>query len=375
MRHIKVRIAETTRDGPVLKWTDDAGSDKQKRCNGKTKRARETERRAKEKEVNDRSASLTWADFWNRICDNHLADMSRKHWVKCNTMQVRLTEAAGRLGIGRLHCVDINAELLLEVESELRKLGNEPSTIKSNMDTLWSLLTWGQDYDLVPDIRRPRKRRGKQAKQMRKSKGRALTLDEIRLMREAIPDVIHSFESPEIFLHAMSAMELIGMRLGEVWNFCWEPIAGTHYPVRLHRTNPAVVFSDTQKSGIEQEVPLTQEAAEWLRFVPRVSQWICRNRGPRGEHKTYQRLGKVIAAAGQRANVIVKQFTKPSGDTKVKYASAHDFRRTFATRLHQDLNISELQVMTRHGDADVLLDFYGDVSTPVLIEKLNARNT
>ena len=365
---LKVRIAKTKRDGSILKWTDDMGIARQQRCTGGTQRARETERRRLEEQLNDRSRDMTWDDFWGHALSNYLSGMSSKHTKKCRTMHRRLGEAAQRLGVGRFRCSDVSPAILLECETELRRLGNEPATIKSNMDTLWSLLTWGQGFDLVPDIQRPRRRRGKKAKQDRKSKGRSLTMEEIERMEQAMRKVCKSFEPVQPFLDAMHAMQLIGMRLTEVWLFAWEPLPGAHYPVRLNRSNPAIQFNEIQKSGVDEEVPLTPEAADWLRKVERrASPWVCRTVGQRGEHKTPTRLGRAISEAGKKANVVVKR--KADGSVK-KCASAHDLRRTFAAMLHHRLNVSELQKMTRHANASTLLDYYADASTPVLMDKL-----
>lgn len=367
MVQIPVRIVRSSRDGFLLKWRDEFGIDRQQRCTGSNQRTREKQRRTKEDELSDRSKDLLWSDFWVQFSTNHLSQMSPGHEAKCRTMQARLTDAAQELGVRRLRCGDINSAILLEVESSLRRRGNAPATIKSNMDTLWSILTWGQDLGLIPPIQRPRRRRGKTAKRTSKAKGRSLTLEEIERMEAAIPLCVKSYELPDGFLRGMKAAQLIGMRLAEVWIFSWGPMPGTHYPVRLDRGNPAVMFSDVQKSGQAQEVPLTPAAAAWLRSLDRDGEWICRTVGKRGVHKTSNRLGRVVAAAGQKAGVV----TKRGDDGKVlKCASLHDLRRTFAATLHQTLNVSELARMTRHSDVSTLLDYYADAPTPVLISKL-----
>lgn len=353
-----------------MKWRAEDGSPRQRSCEGRTQRQQEAERQELEEELNNRAKDVTWFDLWDQFKQLHLADLSKKHAAKCVTMQRRLTEAAERLGIKRLKCSDINARLLLEVEAELLRIGNERSTVKSNLDTLWSIIAWGQSVDLIPDIARPKRKRGKRQKQStnRKSKGRSLATEEIERLQAAIPLVCKRDEDPAGFIRATDAMRFIGMRLTEAWYFSWEPGEGRHYPVLLDTDKAAIQFDEMQKSGVEEKVPLTRQARDWLRSLDpeETGPWICRTKGKRGYHQTENRLGRVISDAGRKALIVVKRIST----TKIKYASAHDLRRTFVADLHQYLNLSELQRMSRHSDAQVLLDFYADSSTPTLMLKL-----
>jgi len=368
-------MVKTTRDGYVMKWRDAAGTDRQRRCGGKTQRARETERKRLESDLNSRSLELSWNAFWSHIESDHLSDLSRKHRTKCKTMFDRLAAAAKVKGIPDLRCIEICPALILEVETRMRKSGIERATIDSNMASLWSMITWGQDYGLIPEFRRPRKRKGKKSKQTTKAKGRSLAGEEIERLKVAIPACCRSTEPAQPFIDAIDAMRLIGMRLSEVWMFSWEPRDGAHHPVRLHTSNASIEFSSEQKSGKSQQVPLTNEAIEWLRELEKnrdMDTWVCRTRGTRGPHKTCDRLGRVISAAGKLARIVVKRWDKPDG-SKIKYASSHDLRRTFATNLHRDLTISERVKMTRHADAQTLLDHYEDAPTPILVAKLRGE--
>lgn len=371
---IKVRIVETSRDGHVLKWTDASGTSRQCKCQGKTQRARESFRKKKESEVNDRARELSWSEYWSRLTDVHFPGLSETHRKKCLTMHTRLAEAAERMGFTDLRCSDITPAMLLDVEAAMRRSDVEEATIRSAMAALWSIISWGQDYGLIADFRRPRKRRGKAAKKTTKSKGRSLAMEEIERMESKIPDCLNKTELPDGFLRAMKAMYLIGMRKSEAWQFRWDPEPGAHWPVRLKSADAAIVFSDSQKSGLETEVPLTDEAIQWLRELekaraPKSSPWICRTSGRYGEHATHTRLGRVISDAGTAAGIVVKRWTKTTGE-KIKCASSHDLRRTFATNLQRDLTISERQRLTRHSDAKTLLEHYLDAPTPVLVAKL-----
>ena len=389
---ISVRVAKTKRDGILVKWMDRDGTPRQKSTmpdGTPIKQSKRGEAAAVEawelhlnpkKSKKSKRGAMLWFDYWRKFRDEHLYDLSPKHVAKCKTMQKRLVDASGR---GQdLRCRHITMELIRKVETSMRSTGVEESTVKSNMDTLWSILTFGQELErplINPALTRPKKRRGKKAKQLqqkkRKSKGRALHPKEVAAMEAAIVECCKDCEKTDGFLRAMSAMRLIGMRLQDAWLFHWIPTEGTHYPVDLNSDKPAIHFSSVQKSGEDQLIPLTPAAAKWLRTIeatrpPNASPWVCRTVGLRGEHRTNSRLGRVIADAGKRANIVVKRFS----DTKIKYASAHDLRRTFAQEMYAYLrdrdNVSGL---TRHADPQTL-EYYldSDVSTPELFSKVKA---
>lgn len=372
---IRVRVVKTSRDGYVLKWRDSAG-ERQRKARGGTQRARETERRKLEEELNDRASEMSLGEFWSEYKTDHLSGLSSSFNATSRTMHTRLCDSMKRLRLQQV-CSLVSKRAVLAVEAAMRKTDVEPATIKSNMATLWTMIRWGQDRDLIPDFRRPRKRKGKSDKQaanVSKSKGRSLLPDEVRRMRLAIPISISRTERPTEFTDAMVAMLLMGLRLSECHQFSWKPKTGCHYPIALHTSEAAIQFADTQKSGVDCVVPLTDKAVRWLRRIKRRSRsnWPFRTVGQKGEHKTWDRLGRSLSEAGKRSGIVVKVWEKPGGQ-RIKYASAHDLRRTFATNLQTNLSIPERQRMTRHADPLTLLDNYWDAPTPVLMAKLRGE--
>lgn len=386
MAQIKVRIVRAKRDGFILKWKVD-GVDRQRRCHGRTQRARETERAKLEQKLNHESEETTWAELWDLFRLDHLSQRSDSHAGKCKMMHRRLARVVDpkeRVGKGeipgkRIRCATIDRKAILRVQADMKRSDVEPSTIKSNMATLWAMISWGQDEELIPEFRRPRKRKGKQEKQLTgKSKGRPLSGEEIDRLIDAIPHCIKDYERDVEFVNAVHVMRLIGMRLTECWLFSWEPMEGTHYPVMLDSDSAAIEFSNVQKSGVSSTVPLSPAAADWLRDLYSRRQgatWVCRTVGAKGEHQTPNRLGRVISAAGKRAGIVVKRFRKKDGE-KIKFASAHDLRRTFATnaftdRLRRLEAIEGTQKLTRHADVQTLVEHYLDAPTPQLIHNLS----
>jgi hypothetical protein len=70
-------------------------------------------------------------------------------------------------------------------------------------------------------------------------------------------------------------------------------------------------------------------------------------------------VSRVIAQIGEEAKVVVRQADKESG-RRIKYASAHDLRRSCAERLiNLGVSAETLMVIMRHKDFATTRNFYG----------------
>jgi integrase len=74
---------------------------------------------------------------------------------------------------------------------------------------------------------------------------------------------------------------------------------------------------------------------------------------------TRERVSRVIAQIGEEAKVVVRQADKEAG-RRIKYASAHDLRRSCAERLiNAGVSAETLMVIMRHKDFATTRKFYG----------------
>ena len=74
---------------------------------------------------------------------------------------------------------------------------------------------------------------------------------------------------------------------------------------------------------------------------------------------TRERVSRVIAQIGEEAKVVVRQPDKETG-RRIKYASAHDLRRSCAERLiNMGVSAETLMVIMRHKDFATTRKFYG----------------
>lgn len=87
---------------------------------------------------------------------------------------------------------------------------------------------------------------------------------------------------------------------------------------------------------------------------------------------SHQRVSEIISAIGKEAGVVVRQPDDATGQ-RIKFASAHDLRRSLAERLiNAGVSAETLMVVMRHKDFATTKKFYG---TPVRLSRRPWRST
>jgi integrase len=389
VKKIRVRIVETKRDGVQFKWTDAAGVPRQETYKGRETRNKIEEARLEiEDRINRTGSRLRWSKFWERYERRWLRKLSDQSQSKPQSVNRRFVELLKTQGLGDVECAELSADLVQELRETMEDEGLAEATISSNMATLWAALAWGADMGLLPRLHRPRNRRIKgDVAVASKGKGRPLTLEEIERMADKIRTnpkigeikgrpvfVRRPDENAEQVINAINAMRLLGLRLDDCHRLRWDISDKDHY-LKLETRTPCICLCSAQKSGREQELPMTPDAVAWLRSLPRVGTYVCRLNGSKGLHKTPNRLGRIIANAGKAAGVVTKATGGKGG--KAKYASAHDLRRTFVKTLLKllDGNLHEARILSRHASIQTLLDYYADEDTAPLATKLRSLSS
>ena len=79
---------------------------------------------------------------------------------------------------GDFWCSRLHKTHLLDVERQMVTDDLASATIASNMATIWAIVNWGIDQDMLPAIKRPRRRKRKADKAESVSGGRSLTGEE-----------------------------------------------------------------------------------------------------------------------------------------------------------------------------------------------------
>lgn len=101
-----------------------------------------------------------------------------------------------------------------------------------------------------------------------------------------------------------------------------------------------------------EEIPASEVARLRTRAARRTHQ-------SRRARLTTERVSRIIAGIGEEAGVVVRQSAAENG-VRVKYASAHDLRRSLAERLiNAGVSAETLMVIMRHRDFATTRKFYG----------------
>ncbi len=151
---------------------------------------------------------------------------------------------------------------------------------------------------------------------------------------------------------------LSGLRLGEALELWWDErpdkisvdLDGGRRPMLRIR-------AELEKGGQDRILPITPDFAEFLQETPEALRRgpVFRPLGMRGDEcRLVDYVGTQIANIGEAAGVKVN--TSPKG--KVKFASAHDLRRSFGARWAPKVMPAVLQQLMRHESVETTMKYY-----------------
>lgn len=294
----------------------------------------------------------------------------------------------------------ITAAKLSHVASQLRKEGKEEITIKNYLSHFKSSLEWAVDQDLLRSVPKfPKIKCGKS----RKAKGRPISLEEFERMLEKVPYVLSGNDLRAVRMaqgkKTLKVMKVAtedavdswrwylwglwysGLRLGESLDLYWN--RSDMISVEMNDGRPLLrIPGERQKNGKDQLYSVAPEFGKMLVDFP---ENLRRGRVfkllglPNGEGqcpiiKDGDYVSHVVSRIGRAAGVIVSTKTKAdaNGGTKqvVKYASAHDLRRSFGTRWSSRVMPNQLKELMRHADIQTTMEFYVEHNAKETVDKL-----
>ncbi len=299
-------------------------------------------------EVQEREREIHgWSDFCRRYRAEKLA------YGKPRTMDAFET-ARGRLSDlcpGVIFIEDLDEEMFVKFALRLREEGKSPATIQAYRAHLLSALTWAKRVRLIehrPDpppigrIANP-------------SRGRPLAREEAERIAMQLPSIVGS-EYAERWAWNLEALWRSGFRLGETLDFYWSEEPGKHWIVDLDAARPMICISgESEKAGQDRIIPMTPDFVQLLRDIPRKKRRGCVFRWTlcKGDSPSVATISKRISLAGTQANVVVSKKAK-----RIKYASAHDFRRSFGARYAPLVMPDTLRILMRHASITTTMTYY-----------------
>ena len=247
---------------------------------------------------------------------------------------------------------DLTEERIGYLTSELRLAKKAEASIKSTLSHLKAALRWAKRMKLlpaVPEIEMP-------SRLAEKSKGRPITGEEFDRMIAAIPKVIERAADVPAWERLLRGLWLSGLRLGEALALSWTDESAIR--VDLSGKRPMLnIPAGCDKSGKARLLALTPDFAELLLVTPQADRrglvFKLPSRGVNGAVLTADRVKHLICKIGEKAGIKVAQ----NGE-RVKFASAHDLRRSFGERWSARLLPQVLMELMRHADIKTTLTYY-----------------
>lgn len=246
---------------------------------------------------------------------------------------------------------DLNEERCGYFATTLRTEKKSEASIKSTLAHLKAALRWGVRMKILaqaPAIELP----GRLAD---KAKGRAITGEEFDRLLLAVPKVIDKAEHVPSWERLLRGLWLSGLRLGEACSLSWDNQSAIR--VELAGKRPMLnIPAGCDKSGKARLLAITPDFSELLLATPQADRCGLVFKMPsrvKGELLTADRVKRFICQMGAKAGIKVAQH----GD-KVKYCSAHDLRRSFASRWSQRLLPQQLMELMRHTSISTTMTFY-----------------
>lgn len=197
----------------------------------------------------------------------------------------------------------------------------------------------------------------------RLAKGRPLTLEEFERYLDAVAGIVGD-AAAESWRFDARLLWHSGLRLSEAYVLKYQN-DGINLQIQgMRRRHPMLwVPEGFDKSGLESLTPLTPEFVATLQSrdgdtIP--VGHVFRFEGcPRVDN-----VSRVFADIGRAAGVVTAHKLG-AGNT---YASAHDFRRSFATRWAKRVPAPVLKRLMRHQSVSTTLGYYADISPADLAE-------
>lgn len=346
----KVKVIHRDGRGFVLRWRDPVTEKmKEKRATQQSLRKAHREAQQMEDELVNRRKYPEFDTTYERYVKERMRSKSRDYRYQLEAGAKRIRQVASDRGIKTLTMRHIDEDFLSQVFDLLTDQVSV-ATAKSYRGSIASFLNWAVGIKHCDPINwRVISIDGEVT-----ARGRALTGEEVDRMIETVASIVGA-ERAEPFENLIRAMHLSGMRLGEALDLN-EHRLDCHHVTTLDG-KPAICFLPHQKNKRSQTVTMTREFEEFLNSVePDEDGYYFTPKTRLGsDYVEAGKVGRVISKIGEKARIVVRPAI---GDEPARTATAHDLRRSFATRWALKVKPFVLQYMMRHSDIKTTLQYY-----------------
>ena len=293
---------------------------------------------------------VSWDDFRRRYEDEVLTGLADNTDLTATTA---LNVVQKHLSPQRLQ--DLTAQRISYFQGELRRLGRAEATIRTYLKHLRAALNWAVGVDLLdkaPKIALP-----KRAKDSKHMKGRPITTEEFERMLAKTEHVVGPSAAPS-WRNYLEGLWWSGLRLAESMQLWWD--RDDKLTVDLASKRPMFrILAEHEKGNRDRLLPLAPEFADMLlelsEDLRRGPVFRLKGLRTKTECRDPDWVGKVVSRIGRAAGVKVNTDTKTG---KVKYASAHDLRRSFGERWSRRIMPQDLRELMRHETIETTMKYY-----------------
>jgi integrase len=322
----------------------------------RTTRRREAERTAVKWEAEVRAGrgssriTISWEAFRDRYEDEVIPGLA----VNTGNLLTTTFNAIERILMPK-RLSDLTADRLSHFQAKLREGGLAEPSIRTYLAHLVSSLKWAATVGLIPTV--PKVQRPKRVKKSKMMKGRPITGEEFdRLLAKTI-DVV-GIERAESWKYLLRGLWLSGLRISEAVQLYWD--RDDRLRAELGTRRPMLIIpGELEKGHKDRLLPMAPEFAQFLIATPEANRKgrIFRPLQRYGKDREYtgKAVARVISKIGQSTGIKVHQNVRTG---KIKYASAHDLRRSFGERWARKVMPQVLQELMRHESIETTLKYY-----------------
>ena len=293
-----------------------------------------------------------WADFTVRYSQEVLTGLAPKTRAQLGTVfnMVDRLLAPKRLG-------DITGARLSKLAGLLRAEEKSEYTIKNYFAHLRAAMQWAVKTRIVAAV--PEFPAMPRAKNQKTMKGRPISEKEFNAMLTATQFIVGG-PAARSWKHYLRSLWTNGLRLRESLEVYWD--RSDKLCVDLSGAFPMLrIPAELQKNHNETLWPIAPEWGDMLLAVP-----VAERTGPVFPVQASIDPGsvsRIVSQIGKQAGVVVNRSTKKDPKTGervevVKYASAHDLRRSFGFRWADRVDTFKLQELMRHSNIETTRRYY-----------------
>ncbi len=309
---------------------------------------------------------MTWEQFTERYDREVLSGLSPRSQQQAMTLFNKVKAI-----LNPLRLRDLTAERISFFQATLREKKLSENSIEGYSAYLRAALNWAETIGLLPKA--PKIQRPKRAKSSKGMKGRPITREEFERMLAKVEEVVDEKVANDAhekaaakdderaassWQHYLEGLWCSGLRLEESLELWWD--RDDRLRVDLSGELPMLrIPAELEKGHKDRVLPMAPEFAEFLSRTPENDR-TGRVFKPKPKRVHGDRLGKdwvskIVSRIGKAANVKVNTDPRTGA---VKYASAHDLRRSFGERWASRIMPQVLMELMRHESIETTLRYY-----------------